>query len=102
MSWTDTKSVEAIKYLRDRFQVKEFIETGTFKGINARRHSKNFEKITTCEIKQEYFNDATNNLQGYLNIKQVLGESPIFLKKIINEYKKEKRKDIIIFYLDAH
>ena len=55
MSWTDTKSVEAIKYLRDRFQVKEFIETGTFKGINARRHSKNFEKITTCEIKQEYF-----------------------------------------------
>ncbi len=94
MSWTDKKSVEVIKYLRDKYKIKTLIETGTFKGINARLHSKNFNTIMTCENNKTYFKEASENLRNYNNVVVVKEESPNFLKRLsLNKY---------IFYLDAH
>ncbi len=94
MSWTDKKSVEVIKYLRDKYDIKTFIETGAFKGINARLHSKNFDTIMTCENNKTYFNEAFENLRNYNNVVVVRENSPLFLKRLLlNTY---------IFYLDAH
>ena len=36
MCWLDKNSVEQIKKLRDKFNISTFIETGTFKGVNAK------------------------------------------------------------------
>jgi len=102
MSWTDKKSVVIIKQLRDSFNVKTFLETGTFKGINARFHAGNFQEVLTCEILEENFLSAKEKLKNYQNIKIFNLSSPEFLSSFVKKYKEENRNDIIIMYLDAH
>ncbi len=97
MSWTDKKAVEVIKYLRDKYNIKTFIETGTFKGVNARLHSKNFNLVMTCEKNKDYYKEAKANLYLYPQYKNVVlrnEDSPTFLKKL--------SLGTFIFYLDAH
>jgi len=97
MSWTDSKSIEVIKYLRDKYSIKTFVETGTFKGINARLHSKNFKLVITCENNNTYYQQAKDNFNFYPRYQNIIlrnENSPDFVKKLsINKY---------IFYLDAH
>jgi len=102
MSWTDKKAIEIIKQLRDAFKVQTFVETGTFKGINARVHAKNFPEVITCEIVREYFLSAQDKLKPYSNIKIINLPSPEFLNQFTEDYNKSGRTDTIIFYLDAH
>jgi hypothetical protein len=99
MSWTDKKAIETICYLRDKFKVKTFCETGTFKGINAELQSKNFEKVYTCEKVKEYFEISKQRLDKYNNIKIYNIPSKDFLLCCnIPPFPKEP----IMFYLDAH
>lgn len=97
MSWTDQGSIKVIKYLRDKYSIKTFVETGTFCGINARLHSKNFKNVFTCENNHSYYKRAKENLNYYPQYTNVIiknENSPDFLKKLsLNKY---------IFYLDAH
>lgn len=102
MSWTDKKAVETIKQLRDKFKIWSFVETGTFKGINARLHAGNFPEVLTCELMPEYFNEAKKKLEQFSNVKIINQSSPDFLKNFVEEYKKAGRTDIVLFYLDAH
>lgn len=102
MSWTDKKAVEQIKKLKDKFNIKTLVETGTFKGINARLHSSNFDEVLTCEIMEEYFSSASEKLKDYQNVKIFKKSSPDFLKEFVEEYNKKNRTDFILFYLDAH
>ncbi len=94
MSWTDRKAVECIKYLRDKYEITTFVETGAFKGINSRLHSKNFKTVMTCENHEEYYRKAKENLKCYDNVILRKENSPDFLKRLsVNKY---------IFFLDAH
>ena len=97
MSWTDRKAIEVICYLRDKYKIKTLVETGTFKGINARLHSKNFNCVMTCENNNAYYEESKRNLDYYPKYKNVIirnENSPDFLKHLsLNKY---------IFYLDAH
>mgnify|MGYP001589207198 CR=1 FL=1 len=68
MSWTDLKSIEHIKQIRDLFNVKFFIETGTFLGMNVLAHKDNFKCIRSCEINEEYYNKVLNKCKNYKNI----------------------------------
>ena len=102
MSWTDNQAVKTIKLLRDKFKVEQFIETGTFMGINARLHSFNFESVLTCEKVPEYFFKAQRRLTFYPNVLCVNLDSVSFLKSFVKNYDKDRRKDTVIIYLDAH
>jgi len=104
MSWTDRGSVETIKRIRDQFKVKTFVETGTFKGINAQIQSKNFEEVETYESIHAYWYEATDRFMKLElnNVRSFYCDSVRGLKLFIRDYKKLKRKDTIIFYLDAH
>lgn len=102
MSWTDKKSIEHIKELRDKFKVKTFIETGTFKGVNSQFHANNFKEVLTCEIKKEYYEMAKNRLKYDYNVHIFHMNSADFLKDFVERYKKRGRTDIVIIYLDAH
>ena len=97
MSWTDLGSIKVIKYLRDKYSISTLIETGTFRGINARLHSKNFKLVMTCENNNAYYKEAKENLDYYPKYKNVIirnENSPDFLKHLsLGTY---------IFYLDAH
>jgi len=103
MSWTDKKSIEVIKYLRDKFKVKVFIETGTFMGVNAELHSKNFEDVQTCEIVDKYYEKATDRFEeaNLDNIVVYNLSSPYFLEREVKLWN-SSRKDMPFFYLDAH
>lgn len=94
MSWTDKKSVEVIKYLRDKFKINTLVETGTFKGINARLHSKNFKYVLTCEKILDYYKEARRNLSKCDNVTMLWQDSAEFLSEL--------PRDKYIFYLDAH
>jgi len=102
MSWTDKKSIEHIKKIRDEFDIREFVETGTFKGINAEVQSKNFQKVLTCEIVPEYLKAADKRLKKCKNVRIFKKNSPEFLKQYIERDFKKDRKDTIFIYLDAH
>ncbi len=102
MSWTDKKSIEQILKLRDRFNISTFVETGTFKGINAKFHAQNFKEVLTCELIEEYFEIAKERLRPYRNVFIYKQSSPKFLKWFIQKYNREGRKDIVFIYLDAH
>lgn len=94
MSWTDRQSIRVIKYLKDKFKIKTFVETGTFKGINAELHSKHFDKVMTCENQDFFYEASLERLNKYKNVVLINEESPTFIKKIVG--------DKYIFYLDAH
>lgn len=95
MSWTDKQAIVVIKYLRDKYKIKTFIETGTFKGINAQLHSKNFDAVITYEKIKKYYNEAHRRLNSILNVF-------IFNEESQNSLKKWQTNEMIIFYLDAH
>lgn len=102
MSWNDKQSIRVIKYLRDKYKIKDFVETGTYKGVNAKFHSGNFERVFTCEKEVENYNKAKERLKKCNNVTSILQHSPDFLKDYVAKYNKEKRKDKVLVYLDAH
>jgi hypothetical protein len=100
MSWTDQKSIRVINFLKNKFNINTFVETGAFKGINAKFHSKNFKTVLTCENNNAYYEQAKQRLKDSVmgaycrNVTIVKEDSPKFLKNIPDgKY---------IFYLDAH
>ena len=101
MSWTDKSAIKTILQLRDEFDIKEFVETGTFKGINAKLHSLNFDLVYTCEINKTYFLNTANTFPS--NVISLNMDSSKFLTvfKIVKKLRKGK-DNIPFFYLDAH
>lgn len=81
------------------FNVKQFIESGTFKGKTTEFISQNYEfmDIITFEISEQFYNEVLPILSKYKNVKCILGDSG----KLLNEI--EKKDDIVsLYYLDAH
>ncbi len=102
MCWLDKKSIEQMLKIRDDFDISTFVETGTFKGINAKFHAQNFKEVLTCDIIDEYLRVATKRLEPYKNVFVYKQSSPDFLKLFIQKYNEQGRKDIVFMFLDAH
>jgi len=102
MSWHDKMSIKQMLKIRDDFSISTFAETGTYVGINARFHANNFKHVLSCESSLEYFLIAADKTIGLINVRLYCMDSSIFLKRFIEEYKKNDRSDIVFFYLDAH
>jgi hypothetical protein len=101
-SWTDKIALETVKKLRDEFKIRYYIETGTFKGINAKVQSKVFDYIFTCEIVDEYINVATQKLDRDYNVYMYKASSPNFLSMIKEKHERLTPNEILFIYLDAH
>lgn len=100
MSWTDMISLQTIKQLRDDFKVKSFIETGTFRAINALVHSENFDYVWTCEINKESLKICDSKIVHKPNIYLFEGSSPNWLQDIRRKF--QDREEVVMVYLDAH
>lgn len=101
MSWSDVTALEQIKKLRDVFGVKLFIETGTFKGVNAAVHANNFEYVVTVEKDEKYFAMAVSKLRFFSNTTVFRSDSASFLSSPkFNGFLSKYGQAII--YLDAH
>lgn len=99
MSWTDIKSIETMKKLRDRFNVKVFVETGTFRGQGSEVFGSHFETLLTVEVIPEYYWNSKKRLGKYTNIYQTLMSSPEYLFALKEPLKYVGR---VMFFLDAH
>lgn len=102
MCWLDKKSIDTILEIRDKFNISTFVETGTYKGINAKFHARNFKEVLTCDISDEYLKIARERLRPYKNVQVFKKSSPAFLKQFIKRYNRDKRNDIVLIFLDAH
>jgi hypothetical protein len=99
MSWTDLKSLEQIKKLRDRFDIKVYVETGTFRGQGTTVNSGIFDTVLTVEINREYYLNAKCRMLNLTNVYQTLASSPDYLRSISPAL---KTAGTVMFFLDAH
>jgi hypothetical protein len=102
MCWLDKTAIEQILALRDDFSISTFVETGTFRGVNANFHSRNFDAVLTCDISDEYLRCAKQRLDQARNVMVTKQSSPEFLELFAQRYQSERRSDIVFIYLDAH
>lgn len=99
--WFDKIAVEQTLKLRDRFDVVTYVETGTFRGINLRFHSFNFEEVLGVEKSKEYADKTRQRCSDRTNVTVRCSDSAEFLRSFVAWHLLEP-SNIPFFYLDAH
>jgi hypothetical protein len=89
--------VETIKYYANRFQVKIFIETGTFLGKMVIAVKDTFKNITSIELSDEIFKRAVKLFSKYPHISIKQGDSAMVLPIVL-----ESVNQPCLFWLDGH
>jgi len=88
-----------IKFLKNKYSLRNFVETGTYKGDAILYLSQfNFEKYYTVEFYDTFIQIALKKLAGIKNLKIFKGNSPYCLKSILHEL----NDNPTLFWLDAH
>lgn len=83
--------------IKNKFNVKNVIETGSCLFSTTKWFSENFESVYTFEIKKKFYKYGKEKVSGKINVKAYLSDSVIGLRNIINEI-----SGASIFFLDAH
>jgi FkbM family methyltransferase len=87
---------ELIAFLKQKFALEDFVETGTFQAVSATWASRHFKRVFTIEANEPLWR-AARTRHGYLsNIEFILGNSPHELKKLFPRLQRP------LFWLDAH
>lgn len=86
-----------LKQLVDCFQIKTFVETGTYLGDSTAVAAELFEKVHTIELSESLYNQAKKRFAHYLHVELHHGDSsellPLVLTTIHNN---------TLFWLDGH
>lgn len=88
---------DLILSLKEKFEINNFIETGTYMGATAKWASQYFEKVSTIEKSGAIFSVATSNLNGIENINIINSDSRDALRELVRVI-----KEPAIFWLDSH
>ena len=64
-----------LKKIARKTGAKDFIETGTYKGITARRASRIFDKVITVELDEDLYRYSSNYLSDRKNVCVIHGDS---------------------------
>ena len=83
---------------KQRFGVRAFVETGTFRGDTAAFAAEQFEKVYTVEFVMERYLETKKRLSVFPNVHCLQGNSPDVLSQISGELKGIPT----LFWLDAH
>lgn len=83
--------------LQKRFNIENFVETGTYLGETTQWASNFFKKVHSIEASSKYFKIASDKLQNFQNITLHFGISTDVLPKIL-----KKLNGSSFFWLDAH
>jgi len=95
-SLSDKYLLNEVLKLKDEYNVKTYIETGTHVGGSAAIASIYFEKVITCENHDWYFERANNNLSSLNNVELYKKSSLDLFDEIF------PIDEICIIFLDAH
>ena len=86
-----------VKKFAKKYNLKVFIETGTYLGSMVNATKKTFRKIYTIELDEKLYKRAKNKFKGEKGIKVLFGDSSIVLPKVSKNITKP-----CLFWLDAH
>lgn len=85
-----------IKFIKDNYQVKNFIETGTFYGGTTEWASDHFEQVYSVEFSEYWYNKTKERLTKHQNVKIIFGDTRSMLPGILSKVNNG------ILWLDAH
>lgn len=77
--------------------VKNFIETGTYKGNSSFWAAKHFDNVFTIELNKELYEETSSRKDAPKNIKFLHGNSKDVLPELVNKLDGQS-----IFWLDGH
>lgn len=84
-------------FYKNKFNLKYFVETGTFLGDTVDFFKGTFDKIYSIELSEELATKATNRFKGQNNIRILQGDSSDVLISLISRF-----KEPALFWLDGH
>lgn len=88
---------KVIKSYAKKFNLKTFVETGTYLGNMINSTKKTFCKIYSIELDRMFYNRAVNKFKKYEHINIIQGDSGEKLKDILKEI-----QEPVLYWLDAH
>ena len=94
---SDSYILNEIEELKNKYNIKTFIETGTNTAKTTVVVAKMFENVHTIEFNEEYYLNCKEILKNYENVTIHNGSSEQVLNKILPNINER-----ILFYLDAH
>jgi hypothetical protein len=86
-----------LKSYAERYNLKIFIETGTFKGDMVNAMEDVFEKIYSIELSAEFYENARKRFDHCRHVTLIHGDSGIELKNVMEEIDRPA-----LFWLDGH
>lgn len=81
----------------ERFGLKIFVETGTFKGDTVEAMRPHFERIYSVELAEKFYQEAVKRFQGVDKVKLLQGDSGERMPEIVAELDAPT-----LFWLDGH
>jgi hypothetical protein len=91
-------SREFVLGLRDAFEARCFVETGTYLGDTLAQLSSDFDSLHSIELSHDYFTRASARFAGQPMIHLVNADSTSGLKSVLGGLPVERA----LFWLDAH
>jgi hypothetical protein len=85
-------------YVRDEYNIRTVVETGTFKGNTTAFFGSCFDTVHTIEIAPIFYEESSAYLKSFANVHCHFGSSPDVLNEILPSMSNEP----VLFYLDAH
>jgi hypothetical protein len=88
---------KAIDEYRDKYNLTELVETGTYLGDMVEAQRKNFQKIYSIELSEKLFLRARKRFNTFSQIEILQGDSGQILHELI-----KKINSPALFWLDGH
>jgi FkbM family methyltransferase len=83
--------------LRDKFNIKTLIETGTYQGQSTSWAAKHFENVISLDIRADYQAQGIENCKEFNNIQFLIGDTRHVLPPLVAAL-----TEPAMFWLDAH
>ncbi len=88
---------ELLLELKSRYELSDFIETGTYYGATAVWAASHFDTVTTIEYSRDIYEEAVAKHGNIQNINFIFGDSRSLLKTIVPKLSRPT-----LFWLDGH
>jgi hypothetical protein len=86
-----------VEFLRDRFDIRTLIETGTYEGESTLWAAERFARVVTIDIRAELQNEARARCLDHSNVEFLTGDTRDMLPGVVASLDHPA-----LFWLDAH